>query len=50
MDQGFLGLHRRKKPNLTRLSQINELRSHDPVTDHGEKQRQKDVVASLHFD
>lgn len=47
---GFLGLHRRKKPNLTRLSEIEPLKRHDPVTDHGEKQRQEDAVASLRFD
>lgn len=40
----------RKKPNLTKLSQINELRDHDPITDHGEKQRQDEDVASLRFD
>ncbi|WP_435653222.1 hypothetical protein, partial [Proteus mirabilis] len=43
----------RKKPNLTRstrLSKRKELRNHDPITDHGEKQRQEDAVASLHFD
>ncbi len=38
----------RKK--LTKLSQINELRDHDPITDHGEKQRQDEDVASLRFD
>ncbi|MEY0900561.1 hypothetical protein, partial [Proteus mirabilis] len=40
----------RKKRNLTKLSQINELRDHDPITDHGEKQRQDEDVASLRFD
>ncbi|MBO1929769.1 hypothetical protein J4731_21485 [Providencia rettgeri] len=39
-----------RKPNLTKLSQINELRDHDPITDHGEKQRQDEDVASLRFD
>ncbi len=47
----FLGIAKcRKKPNLTKLSQINELRDHDPITDHGDKQRQDEDVASLRFD
>lgn len=47
---GFLGLHRREKPNQARLSQRDELRHHDPMTEHGEKQRQENAVASLRYD
>ncbi|MBO1916774.1 hypothetical protein J4727_20490, partial [Providencia rettgeri] len=37
----------RKKPNLTKLSQINELRDHDPITDHGESNKMKMSLRSV---
>ncbi len=46
----FLDCEVSKEAQPTKLSQINELRDHDPITDHGEKQRQDEDVASLRFD
>lgn len=46
---GFPGLHRRRRPNLAKLSSIKELGDNDLMTNHGEKQRQEDAVATLRF-
>ena len=46
---GFLGLHRRKKPNLIKLSEIKPLRNHDPKADHGDEDKTKNCCRFAPF-